>query len=76
MWVRCFSSEGLWVAAYPRIAAALGDHELTLSMLQSGIQDGQASVIGAGTDPLFAFMADDPQFKALVEQFNLPVIMP
>jgi hypothetical protein len=54
----------------------LGDRELTLSMLQLGTQSGQNSVIGAGTDPLNAFIADDPQFKALVGQFNLPVIMP
>jgi len=33
-------------------------------------------LIGAGVDPLFAFIDDDPQFKSLVGQFNLPVIMP
>jgi TolB-like protein len=70
------ASECAWSNRYSRIAAMLGDRELTLSMLELGIQDGQASVIGAGVTPLFAFIADDPRFMALVEQFNLPVIMP
>ena len=65
-----------WFERYPEIAAAFNDRELTLSLLQQGTAMDKVSAIGAGTDPLFAFIADDPRFIALVEQFNLPVAMP
>lgn len=68
------ASESSW--EYPYIAAILGDRELTLSSLQVLTESGYTTVVGIGTDPRFAFIADDPQFKALVGQFNLPVIMP
>ncbi len=46
-----------WFERYPEIAAAFNDRELTLSLLQQGTAMDKVSAIGAGTDPLFAFIA-------------------
>ena len=65
-----------WNERYAEIAAAFDDRELTILLLQQGTERDEVSVVGVGTNAHYAFIADDPRFIALVEQFNLPVVMP
>jgi adenylate cyclase len=65
-----------WNERYAEIAASFNDSELTILLLQQGIEKDEVSIVGAGTNAHYALIADDPRFIALVENFNLPVAMP
>lgn len=69
-------SEIGWIEYLPDFAARLGDRERTLALLEEGQASHVGSVLGVGVNPAFAFVADDPRFKAIVAAQGLPIIMP
>lgn len=69
-------SEIGWSEFLPDLAAALGDRERTLAWLEEGQAQNVGGVLGAGVEPQFAFIADDPRFKAIVAAQGLPIVMP
>lgn len=57
-------------------AAALGDRERTLALLERGMERQWAVLLGIGADPLYAFVAGEPRFLAILERQKLPLAMP
>ncbi|MDT8449194.1 MAG: hypothetical protein RQ847_03375 [Wenzhouxiangellaceae bacterium] len=57
-------------------AAALGERERTQALLERGMERQWAVLLGIGADPLYAFVANEPRFLAILERQNLPLAMP
>lgn len=64
-----------WNEFLPKFAAALGDRERTLALLEEGQKKNVGGVLGAGVNPQFAFVAKDPRFKAVIAAQGLPIVM-
>ncbi|HUF02609.1 MAG TPA: winged helix-turn-helix domain-containing protein [Aridibacter sp.] len=49
------------------------DRERTLKWLRKGVENRSANIYKVLIDPVFGFLRDDPDFKVLLKEMNLPV---
>lgn len=69
-------SETGWNEFLPDFAAAFGDREATLALLERGQAQHVGGVLGAGVEPQFAFLAHEPRFLAILAAQGLPAAFP